>query len=320
MTNPHLKVVTLAGGVGGAKLAHGLAQILAPEELTVIVNTADDFQHLGLAISPDLDTVTYTLAGIANSETGWGIAGDTFEFLGALERLGGETWFRLGDRDLATHVERSRRLWAGESLTQITRALCGALGVRPTILPMTDEWVRTIVQTDNGELEFQDYFVRLRCEPRVTGFRFDGIEDADPSPEAIAALDSAGAIVICPSNPFVSIDPILSLPGVREALLARAGPIVAVSPIVGGQAIKGPAAKMLAELRLDVSARAVAEHYQGLIAGFVLDAVDSALASELESTGLSVLVTDTLMRSTADRARLAREVLDFAQSQLMTED
>ncbi|MBI3762689.1 MAG: 2-phospho-L-lactate transferase [Chloroflexi bacterium] len=304
-------MVALAGGVGGAKLAHGLAQILEPEQLTVVVNTADDFQHLGLAISPDLDTVMYTLAGIANPETGWGIRGDTFEFLGALGRLGGEAWFRLGDRDLATHVERSRRLWAGESLTQITRELSRSLGVGPTILPMTDEWVRTIVETDEGDLEFQDYFVRRHCEPRVTGFHFKGLDDANPTREVMNVLEAADAIIICPSNPFVSVDPILNLAGVRDGVGRGGRPVVAVSPIVGGQAIKGPAAKMLAELDYSVSALAVAEHYRGLITGFVLDNVDAALAPEIESGDLRVLVTDTVMKSDADRARLAREVVDF---------
>jgi LPPG:FO 2-phospho-L-lactate transferase len=308
-----MRVVALAGGVGGARLAHGLAQILPPEQLTVIVNTADDFEHLGLAISPDLDTVMYNLAGLANPETGWGLAGDTFEFLCALERIGGATWFRIGDRDLATHVERSRRLWAGESLTEITRALCASLGVGPAVLPMSDEWVRTMVQTPDGELEFQEYFVRLRCEPAVTGFRFQGLADANPAPGVLEALDAAEAIVICPSNPFVSIDPILGLAGVREAMQSGARPVVAVSPIVGGQAVKGPAAKMLAELGLEVSARTVARHYDGLTNAFVLDLADEAFRPDLEADGLRVLATDTIMGSQPDRARLAREVLDFAE-------
>jgi LPPG:FO 2-phospho-L-lactate transferase len=309
-----MRVVALAGGVGGARLAHGLAQILPPEQLTVIVNTADDFEHLGLAISPDLDTVMYNLAGLANPETGWGLAGDTFEFLCALERIGGATWFRIGDRDLATHVERSRRLWAGESLTDITRVLCASLGVGPAVVPMSDEWVRTMVQTPDGELEFQEYFVRLRCEPPVTGFRFQGLADASPAPGVLEALGAAEAIVICPSNPFVSIDPILGLAGVREAIQAGARPVVAVSPIVGGQAVKGPAAKMLAELGLEVSARAVARHYGGLINAFVLDRADEAFSPGLEADGLRVLAKDTIMRSEPDRARLAREVLDFAEA------
>jgi len=303
-------VVALAGGVGGAKLAHGLAQILPPEDLTVVVNTGDDFEHLGLHVSPDLDTVLYTLAGLANPETGWGLRDESWNFLDALGRLGGETWFRLGDRDLATHVERSHRLWAGESLTEVTAALCAALGVRMRVLPMTDDIFRTMVQTEEGELEFQEYFVQRRCEPRVTGFRFDGLGSAFPTEQVLTALDAADVIIFCPSNPFVSLDPILSLPGVRERV-GRKG-AVAVSPIVGGQAIKGPAAKMFAELGMEVTAASVAAHYAGLLRGFVLDEVDAELKPSIESDTLQVLVTNTVMRSDADRARLAREVLDFA--------
>jgi LPPG:FO 2-phospho-L-lactate transferase len=303
-------VVALAGGVGGAKLAHGLAQILPPEDLTVVVNTGDDFEHLGLHISPDLDTVMYTLAGLANPETGWGLRDESWNFLDALGRLGGETWFRLGDRDLATHVERSHRLWAGESLTEVTAALCAALGVRMRVLPMTDDIFRTMVQTEDGELEFQEYFVQRRCEPRITGFRFDGLGSAFPTEQVLTALDAADVIIFCPSNPFVSLDPILSLPGVRERV-GRKG-AVAVSPIVGGQAIKGPAAKMFAELGMEVTAASVAAHYAGLLRGFVLDEVDAELKPSIESDTLQVLVTNTVMRSDADRARLAREVLDFA--------
>ena len=303
-------VVALAGGVGGAKLAHGLAQILPPEDLTVVVNTGDDFEHLGLHVSPDLDTVLYTLAGLANPETGWGLRDESWNFLDALGRLGGETWFRLGDRDLATHVERSHRLWAGESLTEVTAALCAALGVRMRVLPMTDDIFRTMVQTEEGELEFQEYFVQRRCEPRVTGFRFDGLGSAFPTEQVLTALDAADVIIFCPSNPFVSLDPILSLPGVRERVGRKRA--VAVSPIVGGQAIKGPAAKMFAELEMEVTAASVAAHYAGLLRGFVLDEVDAELKPSIESDTLQVLVTNTVMRSDADRARLAREVLDFA--------
>jgi len=305
-----MKVVALAGGVGGAKLAHGLALALPPQQLTVIVNTGDDFEHLGLPISPDLDTVMYTLAGLANPDTGWGLAGETWSFLDALGKLGGETWFRLGDRDLATHFERRRRLAAGQTLTETTRALCAALGVEPAVLPMSDDRLRTLVQTDEGLLGFQEYFVHRRCQPRVTGFVFDGQTQARPTPEVAAALERADLIVVCPSNPFVSIGPILSLPGVREWVRAR--PTLAVSPIVGGQALKGPAGKMLAELGLDVSAAGVAHCYDGLLSGFTLDTLDAAQADVLRGQGLRVLVTDTIMRDAAGRARLAREVLDFA--------
>lgn len=300
-------IVAFAGGVGGAKLAHGLAQVLAPEQLTIIVNTGDDFEHLGLHISPDLDTVMYTLAGLANPETGWGLAGETWNFLEALGRLNGETWFRLGDRDLATHIERSRRLWAGETLTEVTRALCAALGIKVSILPMTDDALRTMVQTDEGELEFQEYFVHRQCQPRVSGFRFDGLQAAAPTEAVVEALDQADAIIFCPSNPFVSLDPILSLTEVRERVQRQRA--IAVTPIVGGQALKGPAAKMLAELHLDVSPVAIAQHYDGLLRSFVLDVVDSALAPDLEALGLQVLVTDTIMRTESDRARLAQELI-----------
>jgi LPPG:FO 2-phospho-L-lactate transferase len=296
--------------VGGAKLAHGLAQILPPEDLTVVVNTGDDFEHLGLHISPDLDTVLYTLAGLANPETGWGLRDESWNFLDALGQLGGETWFRLGDRDLATHVERSHRLWAGESLTEVTAALCAALGVRMRVLPMTDDIFRTMVQTEGGELEFQEYFVHRRCEPHVTGFRFDGLGSAFPTEQVLTALDAADVIIFCPSNPFVSLDPILSLPGVRERVGRKRA--VAVSPIVGGQAIKGPAARMFAELGMEVTAASVAAHYAGLLRGFVLDEVDAELKPSIESDTLQVLVTNTVMRSDADRARLAQEILDFA--------
>ncbi len=304
-----MKVVALAGGVGGAKLAQGLSLVLSPQELTIVVNTGDDFQHLGLYISPDLDTVMYTLAGLAHPETGWGLAGETWSFLEALRRLGGDTWFRLGDHDLATHIERSRRLRGGATLTEVTKALCAALGVGPQVLPMTDNVVQTKVQTSEGELDFQEYFVRRLCRPRVTGFRFAGLENATATSPVLETLSSAELVVLCPSNPFVSLDPILSLPGVRERLAPKR--VIGVSPIIGSRAIKGPAAKMLAELGLDVSSRAVAQHYRELLRSFVMDNVDEALSPELRETGLRVLVTNTVMKTVADRARLAGEVLKF---------
>ncbi len=309
-----MNVVALAGGVGGAKLAHGLAMTLPPEALTVVVNTGDDFEHLGFHISPDVDTVMYTLAGLANPETGWGLAGETWNFLEALQRLGGDTWFRLGDRDLATHVERRRRMASGESLTEVTKALCAALGVRPAVRPMSDDPLRTMVQTDEGELGFQEYFVHRQCRPKVQGFKFAGEEQARPTPAVVQALRAADLIVLCPSNPFVSLEPILRLPGVRD--LVRARPAVAVSPIVGGQALKGPAGKMLGELGLEVSAVAVARYYTGLLQGFVLDEVDAARAEEVRGLGLQVLVADTVMRREADRGRLAAQVIDFAGRKL----
>ncbi len=307
-----MKIVCLAGGVGGAKLAFGLARVLPPEELAVIVNTGDDFTHLGLRISPDLDTVTYTLAGLANPDTGWGLAGDTFATLDALDRLGAPSWFRLGDRDIATHLLRTQLLTRGLSLTEVTARICTALGVAPTVLPMTDDPFATRVVTDEGELDFQDYFVRRRCEPRVLRIVFAGGETASASLDVLQALDAADGIVFAPSNPFVSVETILSLPGVRERIASK--PALAVSPIVGGRAIKGPAAKMLSELGLDVSPAGVAARYAGLIAGFVMDEVDAALASSVEALGLSVRVAQTIMRSDADRESLARDCLTFLET------
>lgn len=309
--------VALSGGVGGAKLALGLSRVLPGDSLTVVCNTADDFDHLGLRVCPDLDTVMYTLAGISNRVTGWGQAHETWSFLEALSQLGGETWFRLGDRDLATHVERTRRLRAGESLTEATAALCGALGVAARVLPMSDDSVRTVVLTETGELSFQHYFVRDACAPTVSGFRFDGIDKARPSPAYLAALEdhASAAIVVCPSNPFVSVDPVLALDGVELALRRTGVPVVAVSPIVGGAAIKGPAAKMMAELGMPVTAVGVARYYRqrDLLDGFVIDDADASEAGEIEDLGLPTLVTGTVMETLADRERLARETIDFAR-------
>jgi len=313
-----MKIVALAGGVGGAKLVHGLAEILEPEDLTVIVNTADDFEHLGLYICPDLDTVCYTLAGLANLETGWGRANESWNTITNVEKLGGPGWFRLGDQDFATHLERTRRLKDGQSLSHITRGFCDAWGIKHTILPMSDSPVRTIVETDEGELAFQEYFVRRHCEPRVKGFRFDGADSAEPTPGARAAIDSADAVIICPSNPWVSIDPILRvisltptpLP-VGEGQKAGGKKVIAVSPIIGGKTVKGPAAKMYAELGIEPSALAVAEHYRGLLAGFVLDKVDRQFAKLINAR---TLVTDTLMRNVAERVRLAEDMLHFIRS------
>ena len=304
-----MKVVALAGGVGGAKLVHGFAQHLPPEDLTIVVNTGDDFEHYGLRISPDLDTVCYTLADLANPETGWGRKNETWTAFENLARLGGPDWFRLGDQDLATHLERSRRLDSGRALSQITRDFCRAWGIAHTILPMTDQTVATIVNTEEGELGFQEYFVKRACEPRVKGFRFAGVESSEPAPGVIEAIQAAQAIVICPSNPWVSIDPILAVPGLRAALGSKI--ITAVSPIIGGKTIKGPAAKMYRELGIQPTALAVAKHYQSLLRAFVLDDIDSALAGEAERLGLAALVTDTHMQTVADRARLAQDVLHF---------
>jgi len=303
--------IALTGGVGGAKLALGLTHALAPGQLTVAVNTGDDFDHLGLHISPDIDTLLYTLAGLANAELGWGLAGETWHFMAAIGRLGGPTWFRLGDADLATHVERTRRLAAGETLSQVTHHLAHRLGVRPHVVPMCDQPVRTVVETRaHGTLAFQEYFVGHKCEPAVRAIRFDGADRATPAPALIAALTNPAlaGIIICPSNPWLSIEPLLAVPGMREALRASGAPIVAVTPIIGGKAIKGPTAKIMGELGLELSALTVAAHYRGLIDGFVLDRADEALAGRVE---MPAEVTSTLMLSLDDRIRLAESVIGF---------
>ena len=310
------KIVALAGGVGGAKLAHGLAQILAPEDLTIIVNTGDDFEHLGLYISPDLDTVCYTLAGLANPDTGWGRVDETWNAISNIEKLGGPGWFHLGDQDLATHIERTRRLKEGQCLSEITRDFCKMWGIHHSVIPMSDNPVRTIVETDEGDLAFQEYFVHRRCEPRVKGFRFDGVNEAEPAPGAREAIQSADAIVICPSNPWVSINPILSV--LQFSILQRPAPfqghplsIIAISPIIGGQAVKGPAAKMYRELGIEPSALAVAKQYQGLVTHFVMDKIDSQLEPEVKSLNMQTLVAGTLMKTPDDRRQLAEDVLNF---------
>jgi LPPG:FO 2-phospho-L-lactate transferase len=305
-----LKIVALAGGVGGAKLAHGLAQILPPEDLTVIVNTGDDFEHYGLYISPDLDTVCYTLAGLANPETGWGRAGETWNVIENASKLGGPDWFNLGDQDLGTHLERTRRLKEGQTLTQITKDFCKAWGIEHEVLPMSDQPVRTIVETEEGELAFQEYFVHRRCEPRVRSFRFEGVNTAEPAPGAREAIQSAEAVIICPSNPWVSIDPIL------QVIKRIEKPVIAVSPIIGGQTVKGPAAKMFQELGIKPSALAVANHYCDLATGFVLDILDKQLQGEIRSLNMRTLVTNTLMKSLDNRKQLASDVLDFIGNNL----
>jgi LPPG:FO 2-phospho-L-lactate transferase len=304
-------VVALSGGVGGAKLALGLYRILPPDTLTVIANTGDDFEHLGLSISPDLDTLLYTLSGEANPDMGWGRRDETWNFMAALEKLGGDTWFRLGDGDLATHVERTRRLAAGETLSTITDAFCRRLGIAARFLPMSDDQVRTRLDTDQGRLDFQDYFVRLRCAPAVRGIAFAGSESARPHPEVLAALSAPElrAVILCPSNPFISIDPILSIPGVRPALHACTAPVVAVSPIIAGKAVKGPTAKMMEELGLPVDAAAVARHYRDFIDIYIADEADRDIPLNLVS---SVSWTKTLMIELEDREALARDVLAAA--------
>jgi LPPG:FO 2-phospho-L-lactate transferase len=309
-----VKVALLAGGVGGAKLAHGFQQVLDPGALSVIVNVADDTELYGLAISPDIDTILYTLAGVANSETGWGIAGDTWTALGMLDRYGEETWFRVGDADLATHLRRSRLLHDGASLTDATTQMATALGVPSRILPASDDRLRTLLATDDGELDFQEYFVRLSQQPEVRAVRFDGVETARPTPAALAALRDADLVVIAPSNPVVSVGPTLALRGIREAIEAagEAGtPRVAVSPIIAGRALKGPADRMLTSLGHESSAVGVARIYRGLVDGFVLDSADAALAPEIEALGMGAVVRPTVMRGDQDRARLAGAILEL---------
>jgi LPPG:FO 2-phospho-L-lactate transferase len=307
------RVLALSGGIGGAKLALGLYQSLPEATLSVLCNTGDDFTQLGLNISPDIDTVLYTLAGLSNRELGWGREGETWTFMDALQAIGGETWFRLGDGDLALHVERTRRLSEGEHLSEIVDAIRQRLQIHAQILPMCDRPVPTLVNTEQGTLPFQQYFVKLQCEPVVTGFEFNDVQRAEPT-QALRELLSSGnlqAIVICPSNPFISIDPILAVPGLRDALRECTAPVVAVSPVIGGRSVKGPTAKMMAELSLPVSAGAVAEHYGDLLDGFVLDNEDAQLANKLS---VRCCVTQTWMRNDKDKCELAREVLSFAQT------
>jgi LPPG:FO 2-phospho-L-lactate transferase len=311
-----MNVVALAGGVGGAKMAHGLA-LCSPAArsaagLHVIVNVGDDFEHFGLKICPDLDTVCYTLAGLANLQTGWGRADETWEAFQVASQLGGPDWFHLGDRDLGVHLERTRRLQAGQALSQVTRDFCAAWGVETKVYPATDDPVPTWIDTGEGPLPFQEYFVRRRCEPEVRSFTFRGVEYARPAPGVLEAIGQADMIVICPSNPWVSVDPILSIPGIRDALLGRrhAGcPLAAVSPIIGGKTLKGPAAKMFAELGIPPSAVAVAAHYQGLVSDFFLDTADTSQAGAIAELGIRPWVADTVMNQVADRRRLAQVVL-----------
>jgi LPPG:FO 2-phospho-L-lactate transferase len=304
-------IIALSGGVGGAKLALGLSRILPPEELLVLVNTGDDFEHLGLSISPDIDTVTYTLAGLANRELGWGRHDETWSFMETMEALGGEIWFRLGDRDVALHVERTRRLRNGESLSAVTADMCRRLGVRPRVLPMSDDPVRTRLLTESGWIDFQEYFVHRRCEPVVKELDFHGAATAKAHPDFMAALADPGlqAVVICPSNPFISVEPILAIPGVRPALAACKAPVIAVSPIIAGRAVKGPTAKMMTELGLDATAGTVAQRYADLLDGYVIDHADMA---EVVSIDARVTLAQTLMTTMEDREVLARTVLDAA--------
>ncbi|MCS6773307.1 MAG: 2-phospho-L-lactate transferase [Thermoflexales bacterium] len=307
-----MNIVVLAGGVGGAKLCHGIALSSGQEHLSVVVNTADDFELYGLHISPDLDTMMYTLAGIGNPQTGWGIAGDTFNNFDMLERYGVQPWFRIGDRDLATHLLRTQLIAEGMTLSAITQTLAQRLGVKARILPMTDDRVRTVVDTDEGLFAFQDYFVKLKWQPEVRSLIFEGAEEAHPTDAVLRAIEVADTIIIAPSNLYLSIDPILAVPGIKEMLLNAAAPIIAVTPIIAGESVKGPAAKLMRELGVECSAVAVAQHYADLLNGFVLDSRDAALEPRIAAMGIQTLVTDTLMTNLEARARLACEVLDFA--------
>jgi len=303
--------VALSGGIGGAKLSLGLAQLLG-ERLIVIVNTGDDFEHLGLAISPDVDTTLYTLAGLANLQTGWGRRDETWSFMEAVAQLGGPTWFRLGDRDLATHVERTRRLRAGETPTAVTAHLAARLGVKARVLPMTDDPVRTTVEADAGILAFQDYFVREQCRPAVRGLRYEGADAARMSAEVEAALTAPtlAGVIVCPSNPWLSVDPILAVAGMREAIARGGAPVIAVSPIIGGRAVKGPTAKIMAELGLAADVNAIARHYEGLLDALLIDVADAAAARALP---VSASIANTLMHTTDDKIALARHCLELCE-------
>jgi LPPG:FO 2-phospho-L-lactate transferase len=305
-------VVAMAGGVGGAKLVYGLAQIVPPEKLTVIVNTGDDFEHLSLHISPDLDTVMYTLAGMANPATGWGVRDESWDMMAAMARYGGPTWFQLGDRDLATHLLRTQWLREGRPYNWVTKELCRRLGIRCTVLPMTEKPVRTMIQTPEGELPFQVYFVEKQCQPVIQAIRFEGIEEAEPSREVINAIRQADAIIFCPSNPLVSLEPILALPNMRRILAATWVPKIGISPIIQGATVKGPAAKMMAELGLEVSAVGVARCLYDVLTNFVIDHLDEGHQEAISNMGLRTLVTATIMNNDQAKIALAREVLEFA--------
>lgn len=307
------RVVLLVGGVGGAKLALGLAKVLPPGALTVVVNTADDLEHLGLHISPDVDTVMYTLAGIANPATGWGLSGDTLRAMETVGGYGGPTWFNLGDADLGTSLLRTMLLHEGRTLTEVTKRLSAALGIAHALLPMSDDRVRTVLDTDAGELFFQAYFVRERWQPVVHGLRFEGAETAEPSPEVAAALEQATLIVFGPSNPYLSIDPILAIPGIASRIAASDAPVVAVTPIIAGEAVKGPTAKLMHEMGIEASPLSVVHHYQDHLDGFILDRADEDLTAAVEGRGVRVLVEQTYMQTVEDKVTLAASLLSWVE-------
>ena len=315
------RVLALSGGVGGSKLAFGLSKMLPPDQLTILANTGDDFEHLGFTICPDIDSLLYSLSGINNSKLGWGQKGETWNFLSALERLGGETWFKLGDRDLATHIFRAAKLKEGLSLSEVTMLLANGMGASHRILPMTDQPVRTMIQCELGSLSFQNYFVKERCEPKVKDISFEGIESAILNPAALDLIEQGlKAVIICPSNPFLSIDPILSLDGVVNAIKKQGCPVIAVSNIIGGAALKGPAAKLMSELGMAESALGVARYYQerypGLLTDFVLDQKDKNLENDIATLNLSTSVTQTLMNSSERKKKLAAHILNLASKAL----
>ena len=302
------RILAITGGVGGAKLASGLASVLGPSDLAFAVNTGDDFEHLGLKISPDIDSLTYALAGINNTETGWGRKGESWNFLAALEELGGDTWFQLGDKDLALHLQRTTMLNKGKTLTEATKDIATKLGIQHPIIPMSDQPVSTLVNTSKGELSFQSYFVKEKCEPAVSGFRFQGIEHANLQAKLEQWIHGCQGVIICPSNPYVSVDPFLELNGVKEKLAKI--PTIAVSPIIGGQALKGPAAKMMRELGIPSSAKTVAEHYSAFLDGFVIDNADRESAKSIKIPTIS---TNTVMLTLSDRISLAEDCLGFLE-------
>ena len=306
-----MKVTALAGGVGAAKLVSGLAALIPSRDLTVIVNTGDDFRWMGLYICPDLDTIVYTLAGLAHPVNGWGLADDSFHCLERLRRLGCDTWFRLGDRDLATHIFRTQRMHEGERLSEVTAAICSQIGIHALILPMTDSPVPTLVDTDRGALEFQDYFVRLQCTPRVFAVSYSGVDRAFAPPAVLEAIGCADAVILCPSNPWLSIGPILAVPGIRESLRATRSKILAISPIVAGKALKGPAAVMMSQLGFEVSAAGVAGLYQDFLDIFVLDGRDKSLCGQVDALGLEVRIAETIMDTPTSRVSLARDLLEM---------
>jgi LPPG:FO 2-phospho-L-lactate transferase len=306
-----LKIVVLAGGVGGSKMVNGLAQLLPPENLFIVANTADDFEHLGLCISPDLDTIMYTLAGVNNLKTGWGRADETWQTMEAVQQLNGPTWFNVGDKDLANNLLRTQ--WRRQSypLSWITAQLCRRFGVKQTLMPMTDSPVQTILHTDQGKLAFQDYFVRRRCQPVVSKIEYEGVAQAEANREILNAIRLADLIVLAPSNPLLSLDPILALPGLARLIKAAAAPVIGISPLIGGKAVRGPAAKLMWELDMEPSPVGVAQHLWHVLSGFVMDSVDRLHRSRVEALGMRVLCTGVLMTSLEDQARLAAEVVEF---------